>query len=203
MTETRLSSFRPNIVGIGGTVRTASSSERALRLALAYAAAEGADVEVFAGPQLVFPMYSPESTERSADAARLVEALRRAHGIIIASPGYHGSISGLVKNALDYVEDMREDPMPYFEGRAVGLIACAYGWQATGTTLVAMRSSVHALRGWPTPIAVAINSVTNTFNEDGSFIDPSLGNQTRLLAQQVIEFAHMRAQIRLGGTTLA
>jgi FMN reductase len=143
---------------------------------------------------LGFPMYSPENTERVEGAIQLVSALRQAHGIILASPGYHGSISGLLKNALDYVEDMRADPLPYFEGRAVGLIACANGWQATGTTLVAMRSVVHALRGWPTPVAVAINSVANVFDIDGSLLDLSLGSQVKLLTQQVIDFATMRKQ---------
>jgi FMN reductase len=145
---------------------------------------------------LSFPMYSPEDTERVDGATRLVSALRQANGIILASPGYHGSISGLLKNALDYVEDMKADALPYFEGRAVGLIACANGWQATGTTLVAMRSVVHALRGWPTPIAVAINSVTNVFDIDGSLLDSSLGNQVKLLTQQVLEFAAMRSSTK-------
>src|SRR5690554_2280612 len=155
--------FQPYIVGVGGTVRANSTSERALRLALSCAQAHGSRVELFSGASLALPMYSPDSSERAGKAARLVKALRAADGIILASPGYHGSISGLLKNALDYVEDMREDPLPYFEGRAVGLIACAYGWQSTGTTLVAMRSIVHALRGWPTPLAVAINSLTCSF----------------------------------------
>jgi FMN reductase len=165
-----------------------------LRLALKCAAAEGADTELFAGPQLTLPMYSPESTVRTDEATRLVEALRNAHGIIVASPGYHGSMSGLVKNALDYVEDMRSDANPYLEGRAVGLIACAQGWQSTGTTLVAMRSVVHALRGWPTPLAVALNSASGNFSEDGELLDPSLDAQTRLLARQVVEFARMRSR---------
>jgi len=150
---------------------------------------------------LGFPMYSPEITERVEGAIRLVSALRQAHGIILASPGYHGSISGLLKNALDYVEDMRADPLPYFEGRAVGLIACANGWQATGTTLVAMRSVVHALRGWPTPVAVAINSVTNVFDLDGSLLDLSLGNQVKLLTRQVLDFATMRKQSSWGANS--
>jgi FMN reductase len=187
-------SFEPYIVGVGGTARANSSSERALRLALSCAQAQGSRVELFAGESLVMPMYSPESANRPSEAARLVAALRAADGIILASPGYHGSVSGLLKNALDYVEDMREDPLPYFEGRAVGLIACACGWQSTGTTLVAMRSIVHALRGWPTPLAVAINSVTASFNADGSLADQALGRQMGLLAQQVVDFAHMRAR---------
>ncbi len=187
-------SFQPCIVGLGGTSRANSSSERALRLALACARAQGSRIELFSGEDLNLPMYAPQSAHRPLPAARLIAALRAADGIIVASPGYHGSLSGMLKNALDYVEDMRDDPLPYFEGRAVGLIACANGWQSTGTTLVAMRSIVHALRGWPTPLAVAINTATCSFGADGSLTDPNLGRQMTLLAQQVVDFACMRAR---------
>ena len=184
---------QPLIVGIGGTTRADSSSERVLRLALADAAQAGAKVEMFSGESIDLPMYAPESDERSNAAQRLIAALRQADGVIIASPGYHGSISGLLKNALDYVEDLREDSFPYLEGRAVGIIVCASGWQATGTTVVALRSIVHALRGWPTPMAVAINSSGSTFAPDGSLADAVCGDQVRLLSSQVVEFANMRA----------
>ena len=72
--------------------------------------------------------------------------------IIVASPAYHGGVSGLVKNALDYVEDLRDAKRPYLDGRAVGCIACAGGWQAAVATLTGLRSISHALRGWPTPL---------------------------------------------------
>ena len=117
----------PLIVGLGGTTRLGSSSEVALRYTLNGAQAAGAKTAIFAGPALEFPMYAPEKPNRSPKATALISALRECHGIIIASPGYHGSISGLVKNALDYVEDMRGDAACYFDGRAVGCIACAYG----------------------------------------------------------------------------
>ena len=122
---------------------------------------------------------------------RLVSALRAAHGIIIGSPGYHGSMSGLIKNALDYTEDMRDDDASYFDGRAVGCIATAAGWQATGTTLSAMRSVVHALRGWNTPLGVAINSAQKVF-EDGVCVDEAVTRSLTVMADQVVEFAHMR-----------
>ena len=138
-------------------------------------------------------MYAPERVERSPAAAKLVSALRECDGVIIASPGYHGSISGLVKNALDYVEDMRADPAVYFDGRAVGCIACAYGWQATGSTLAALRSIVHALRGWPTPIGVAINTSLKVFDADGACLDAGIARQLELMAMQVVDFARMRA----------
>ena len=55
-------------------------------------------------------------------------------GVVIATPSYHGGISGLVKNAIDFVEDMRDDERPYLDGRAVGCIVVADGPQAIGAT---------------------------------------------------------------------
>ncbi|MFE9328458.1 NADPH-dependent FMN reductase [Nocardia sp. NPDC052278] len=152
--------MQPFIVGLGGTLRAESSTESALRIALDAAEANGARTQLFDGRMLAgLPMYDPDSP-KVAEAQRLIEALRVADGVIIASPGYHGSVSGLVKNALDYVEDLREDGNPYLSGRAVGCVTTAYGWQAAVTTLQTLRSIVHALRGWPTPLGAAINSAT-------------------------------------------
>jgi len=191
--------FRPLIVGIGGTIRLGSSSEQALRFALAKARELGADTELLSGSDIALPIYAPEVPDRDATAQHFVAVLRRAHGIIVASPGYHGSMSGLVKNALDYVEDMRNGDPPYFDGRAVGLIACASGWQATGSTLSALRSIVHALRGWPTPLGVAINTSDASFDKDDIGASPAVAGPLGILAKQVVQFARQRAALELAG----
>ena len=77
--------------------------------------------------------------------------------MIVGSPGYHGTLSGLVKTALDYVEQLSKDERAYLDGLPVGLIATAAGWQAAVSTLQALRTIVHSLRGWPTPMGVAVN----------------------------------------------
>ena len=192
-----MTDFVPLIVGMGGTTREGSSSEQALRFAMKAAERIGAQTAMLTGAAIELPMYAPERKERSPSAEKLVGFLRRSHGVIITSPGYHGSISGLVKNALDYVEDMREDRDCYFDGRSIGCVACAYGWQATGSTLAALRSMVHALRGWPTPIGVAINSSEKVFDADGSCLDPAIGKQLELMVSQVVGFARMRALSQL------
>ena len=111
---------------------------------------------------------------------------------MLGSPGYHGGLSGLVKNALDYLEDLHDDPRPYLDGRAVGCIACAYGGQATATTLTSLRSIVHALRGWPTPLGVTVDSGSTVLG-DGVIIDQQLHARLHTLGQQVMEFARARA----------
>jgi len=110
-------------------------------------------------------------------------------GIILGSPGYHGSISGLVKNALDYAEDLRSDPRPYFSGRAVGCIATAAGWPGAVNTLSALREIVHALRGWPTPLGAAINSAENVFDEGGGCLVPRVAQTLELMTDEVMSFA--------------
>jgi FMN reductase len=179
---------RPLIVGLGGTLSEASASERALRHALASARAQGARTELYTARALDLPMYTVDRSQRTAAAIALVDSLARADGVIIATPGYHGGISGLVKNALDYIEDLRDHERPYLHGRAVGCIVCAYGWQATTTTLVSLRSTVHALRGWPTPLGVAINSADTVFDGVGLVSDVRCAEQLTTLSSQVLDF---------------
>lgn len=183
---------KPLIVGFGGSGNPRGTTERVLLRALSAAQAAGAETAYFDGKSLDMPMYA-YGGERTEQARVLVGALRRADGIIIASPGYHGTVSGLIKNALDYVEDMANDDRVYFEGRAVGLIAVAAGWQATGTTLVTLRSIIHALRGWPTPMAVTVNSAQSVFDEDSGLIATGIQNQIDIMVTQVIDFAKTRS----------
>jgi FMN reductase len=177
------------VVGIGGSMREDSQSERALGVVLDSARAAGAETVAITGTDLVLPFYDPAVLERSEVAHRLVATLREADGVVLVSPGYHGTVSGLVKNALDYVEDLRADTRPYLDGRAVGCVAMALGWQATVTTLTALRSIVHALRGWPTPLGAALNSTEVSFDEHGVPSDPAVDRTLRVIGQQVVQFA--------------
>jgi FMN reductase len=181
--------LRPYVVALGGTTREGSSTEKALRVAISAAEAAGARTSLLAGADLDLPLYAPERTQRCPAAQRLIAELRKANGIILGSPGYHGGISGLVKNALDYTEDMRDDPQPYFEGRAVGCVVTAAGWQATVTTLNALRGVIHALRGWPTPLGVAINTSQPVFGSNGICLDDHVEEQLQLMTRQIVSFA--------------
>lgn len=181
-----------NLVVIAGSTRPKSSSEIAARIAGSAAAKAGATVTYITGRDLILPIYDTETSERTEKAHALVNAVRSAQGIILASPGYHGGISGMIKNALDYIEDLADADPAYLEGRAVGCISVAYGWQATVSTLQQMRQVAHALRGWPTPLGVTINAMTTNFETDGTIDDDFALNQLETIGQQVVEFAANR-----------
>jgi FMN reductase len=180
----------PLIVAIGGTTQAGSSTERALRIALDAAEAAGMRVQIFGGEAIArLPLYVPGESERTQGEHDLVAAIRAASGVIIASPGYHGGVSGVVKNAIDLIEETAKDDRPYLTDLPVGLIATAYGWQATGTTISALRSIAHALRGWPTPFAAAVNSSQCKFDAHGGCSDPAVLDQLRLVGRQVAKAA--------------
>lgn len=188
----------PRILALGGSTRTMSASERALRFAAEAAQQAGADVAFFAGRDLMVPMYDTESSERGEQAARLIEALRDADGLIVASPGYHGGMSGMVKNALDYAEDLRRADRPYLDGRAVGCIAVAHGWQTAVGALHQLRQTVHSLRGWPTPLGCAINDAAGLIGDDVAASEPVIVRQLTVIGQQVTEFALAQQALRRG-----
>lgn len=170
----------PRVLCLGGSTRPGSSSERALAVAARAATEAGATVESLTGRALILPIYDTEDSDRGERARDLVDAVRRADALVISSPGYHGMISGMMKNVLDHLEDLREDERSYLDGMAVGCISVAYGWQAAVSTLAALRTTVHALRGWPTPLGVAINAAENP--------PEASSTQLELLATQVTGF---------------
>ena len=186
---TALRGDRPLVVGLGGTLRTNSSTERVLRYCLESIERQGGRTEIYSGTDLDMPMYSPHELDRTPQARKLVDSLRGADAVIVSSPGYHGGVSGLIKNAIDYIEDLRDEPRTYLDNTPWGCISCAYGWQAAVGTLGQLRSIGHALRAWPTPLGVAINSADQIWDESGELTDEAVRGQLDMLAGQVLTFA--------------
>lgn len=172
----------PHIVALGGTLRAESTTGRLLAAALEIAEARGARTTLLTGDDIAFPHYEPGNADSHAAIGRYLAALRTADAVIVGSPGYHGTLSGLVKTALDYVEHLSKDQRPYLDGLPVGLIATAAGWQAAVSTLQALRTITHSLRGWPTPMGLAINTA-----EPGDAI-AKCNPQMHVMVGQIFDF---------------
>lgn len=177
------------IVALGGTTRPNSSIEKAMAITCRAAQAHGASVRIFDGSYISSLPHYGVSAKGNAMGAEMVDAIRQADGVIIASPGYHGSISGMMKNALDHLEELSRDERPYLDGRPVGLIAASFGHQAAMSTLLTLRTITHALRGWPTPMGAAIRTTADTFDADGETTDESAKFQLEMVGQQVAKAA--------------
>lgn len=175
----------PVILGLGGTTRPRSTGELALRYCPDKLSRAGAHTEIVTAQELQLPMYDPAGGPRALGTQRLIDAAYRADAVLVASPSYHAGVSGLVKNVLDHLEDLRDADPPYLEGRAVGCIVTARGSQAGAPTLLALRSIVHALRGWPTPLGAVINTAAPVFDHADVPVDNGTRDQLDILSHQV------------------
>lgn len=144
------------IVGIVGSLRAGSSTGVLVSRILEDCQRRGATVKLFAGDSVDLPQYDP-SRPLPRTAADLIEAVRSADALVLGSPAYHGSISGTLKVALDYLEELRGDRRTYLAGMPVASIVTGAGWQGVAATLGHLRDVVHALRGWNVPLGITVN----------------------------------------------
>lgn len=162
------------VVAISGSLRADNLTRLALEVALRGAASEGARTELVDLASLHIPFCDERADDAYPDE---VQALRTAvgvaHGILLGSPEYHGSLSGSLKNAIDLLS------FSHFEGKMVGLIAVAGGSQSATGTLAHMRTICRHLHAWVVPRQVSISRSQDAFGPGGHLRDAS--HEARLL----------------------
>jgi FMN reductase len=183
------------IVGLGGGMRPTSRSLVALKEGLALAEAEGAETRLLSVLDLELPMYRPDfdsPASYGAEAApaieHLIESARWADGMLWASPSYHGSLSGAVKNALDFIQFLSNDSPSFLYGKTVGVISTGAGAIAAVNTLTQMNQVAHALRAQVVPLAVPITGVGRAI-EDGVLTDPQFRQRLEMLVKELVVLA--------------
>lgn len=161
------------VVGVGGTLRENSASLGALRQALKGAEKAEAETMLLDLQELRLPMYEPESSleEYGPEVRRFVKEIREADALILSTAAYHGTLAGVTKNALDFLQFLARDERPYLEDRVVGLISTAGGDLAAANANSAMVHTVHALRGIVAPMMVAVPKAWRK-SENGEIVDP-------------------------------
>jgi FMN reductase len=179
------------VVGVGGTLREGSSSLGALQRAVSAAEEAGAEVELLDLRELGLPMYEPGKglDDYGPEVRRFVEAVREADALILSTAAYHGTLAGVTKNALDFVQFLRRDERPYLEGRVVGLISTAGGDRAAANTTDALVHVVHALRGVVAPQMVTIGGAWRQADNGGNITDEGSGRRLDRLGALVVEMA--------------
>ena len=178
----------PTIVGLGGSLARASKSRVALQRALQGAVASGAQTRLLDLRELALPMYNPDDDELGEAAAELIKSCYAADGLIWSSPLYQGTISGALKNALDWLHVLgRRDP-PYLHDKVIGLISAAGGTQGL-QAINSMEFAVRALRGWAVPYVVPVASAARVFDREGRIQDPAVERQLETLGGEVVRVA--------------
>ncbi|MFD7703719.1 NAD(P)H-dependent oxidoreductase [Streptomyces caelestis] len=174
----------PHIVLISGSLRPGSTCDRVAEWCARACVERGASARVFTGSEIDFPAYRPGLADTHAAVAGFLAGLRAADGVILVSPTYHATVSGLLKNALDYVNDIG-GPVPYLQGRAIGTVAVGSAAQGAASTLTTLRTIGHALRGWPTPVGVAVSRAPEASGADGGEPAPDAARLAEMVSQVV------------------
>jgi len=169
------------IVGIGGSLRPASQSQMALNLTAERVEALGAEVEVLDLRLLQLPFCNGEDDYPGyPDVERLRNAVKQADGLILATPEYHGSVSGVLKNALDLMS------FEHLDGKVTGLIS-VLGGQANSNALNDLRVIMRWVHAWVIPEQIAIGQAWKAFSPEGKILDEKLSQRFDQFAQSLIE----------------
>lgn len=169
------------IVGIAGSLRPDSYSQKALKIAAQRVEALGAKVEVLDLRTMNLPFCNGGDDYLDyPDVERLSQAVKAADGLILATPEYHGGVSGVLKNALDLLS------FEELSGKVTGLIS-VLGGQPNSNALNDLRLILRWVHGWVIPEQVAIAQAWKAFGEDDKLLDEKLSKRFDDLAQSLVE----------------
>ncbi|HEY9779921.1 MAG TPA: NADPH-dependent FMN reductase [Leptolyngbyaceae cyanobacterium] len=169
------------IVGIGGSLRRDSYSQIALNVAASRVEALGAEMEVLDLRLLQLPFCNGEDEYPDyPDVKRLQQTVKQADGLILATPEYHGSVSGVLKNALDLMS------FEQLDGKVTGLIS-VLGGQPNSNALNDLRIIMRWVHGWVIPEQIAIGQAWKAFDPEGKLLDEKLSQRFDSFAQSLVE----------------
>lgn len=166
-----------NVLGVAGSTRRGSYSTQALKVALEHAKKQGAEVRLLDISRL--PLYDPNALA-SKEVERAAEAVSWASAIILASPDYHGSISGTLKNFLDHFYEE-------FSGKLFGYIVASH--EKGLTVMDQMRTAVRQCYGWSMPYGVSVNGPQDFLG--GELVSTRLLRRLRMMARDLVVYGRL------------
>jgi NAD(P)H-dependent FMN reductase len=181
------------ILGVSGSLRDTSYSRRAVEAALEFARAHGAETRLLDLRVTELPLYRPGSHPASPALDEATAQVTWADAFVLGSPDYHGSLSGALKNFLDYFWDE-------FAGKLFGHICASH--EKGLTVMEQMRTSVRQCYGWSLPYGVSVHG-ENDFDVNGAIVNPKLLTRLKMLARDLCVYGaviHGQFQQDLAGT---
>ncbi len=178
------------IIGIVGSVSKDSSTRKAMKIVLDEAAKRGALTELVDLREYDLPIAVRYSNDEMPEHHR--QALEKfkskfdgAVGIILGSPEYHGSMTGVLKNAIDNLG------FDQFQGKIVGLLGTAGGEMGATNTLNHLRLVGRNLHSWVLPKQVSIGKASSKFDDNGTCLDERIEKRLRELGCEVAKFSYL------------
>jgi NAD(P)H-dependent FMN reductase len=181
----------PRILAFAGSTRTLSWNKKLLRTAAEAVRAASAEVTLIDLRDMAMPLYDGdlEAAGGLPDGARALKALMiEHHGFLIAAPEYNGSISAVLKNAIDWVSRPQpgEPSAVAFRGKVAALLAASPGNLGGIRGLVTVRQVLTTLGVLVVPAQFGLARANEAFAEDGSLKDPTQQKTVAALAKDLV-----------------
>jgi len=184
---------KPRILAFAGSLRAGSFNKRLVKIAAEAAREAGAEVTLI--DLLDFPLPILNQDEEAAygipESAKKLKALfMEHHGLLISSPEYNSSLSGALKNAIDWVsraERSDEPPLVAYTGKMCALMSASPGALGGLRALVHLRAILGNIGVLVLPGQVCIPKADEAFHEDGSLKDGHKQSAVHALAQTLVD----------------
>ena len=144
-------------------------------------AAKGAEIEILDLRQMKLSFCdASDDYPDYPDVKKLQNTVKSADGLILATPEYHGSVSGVMKNALDLMS------FEHLSNKVTGLIS-VLGGQSNSNALNDLRVIIRWVHGWVIPEQVAIGQAWKAFDKEGKLVDEKLVERCDKFATSLVE----------------
>ena len=185
-------SEKPKILAFAGSARRESLNKKLIRAAAEIAESEGAEVTVVDFAELELPLYElGYQTEHGVheNAVKFRELLHAHDGFVISTPEHNGSISALLKNALDWASRAGGDEpaLACFDGKPCALMAASPGGLGGMRSLAVARMVLNGFRILLLPDQLAVGNAEKLFDESGTLTDNSTRKKLQAVMQKLVK----------------
>jgi FMN reductase len=144
----------------------------------------GAETTLLDLRELSLPILDAEQSEWELEGVRsLLGGIRKAQAVIVASPVYQQTVSGALKNALDYLVVLEQEQPPGLSGRVVGLVSVA-GSLPVASASLALQIPCQGLGAWV--LSDSVNLGGTSFDSEGKVCDLFARDQLFALGRKVV-----------------
>lgn len=170
------------VLGIGSSMRKNSVSTRALKSVLEIISAKyESEVKLVSLLETELPIYRPSPGSENENVKRVTSDVNWANVFLLASPDYHGSMSGTMKNFLDFF-------WKEFSGKTFGYIVSSH--EKGLTVMDQMRTAVRQCYAWSLPYGISINE-REDFDQSGQIVNKRLQTRMEMLARDLVVYGEL------------
>lgn len=168
--------MEPKILAFAGSTRTGSFNKKLVRIAAAGAKEAGVEVTVIDLQDFAMPLYDEDLESQEglpSNALKLKELMLKHQGFLISSPEYNSSISGVLKNTIDWTSRQSEGEVPLacFKDKVAGIMSASPGGLGGLRGLVHVRAILENIGVLVMPDQIAIPKAHDAFDIEHSMKD--------------------------------